>query len=515
MGADCKAIYDALYDELRVVGYDATRIKISESLEKYLKEANAAALTGATYLQRKKVLMDAGNEFRKIWGSGDALALLAMSRIREERTKDQTQPLGRAYVVDSLKHPSEVEALKAVYGPAFVAIGVYAPAGLRFEYIAGQRTLLKDIERELRDHLIERDQDEHDKLGQRVRPAFELSDVVIDSRPSRAPIEVRRLIELMFGNKLKTPTRDEYGMAAARAAQACSGSLARQIGAAIVKDDGSVISLGYNEVAKPHGGQYEESDDPEFMRGRDIPRGEDSSDWFRQRAISDIIRLLQEQKIIKAPEDAETLFRRWYFPSKGSNTAPPFLRTAMVMNTIDYIRAVHAETAALFNAARNGISVAGSRLYTTTFPCHDCAKALVAAGIKEVVYWAPYPKSLVADLYDDSIEIDALETNDKRVHFRSFVGVAPNRYSDFFIMGKRERKLADGKADVFNSRKAKLTLPEYAMPEPLSRLQENANAKAFLTAINRSRNTLNTHLRMIKKTNNAPARTKRKTRKVT
>lgn len=510
MGADCRAIYDALFDELRVVGYQAAHIKISRSLEKYLKEANPALLAGAGYLQRKKVLMDAGNEFRKIWGSGDALAFLAMSRIREERAKSEGESTGRAYVIDSLKHPAEIETLKAVYGPAFVAIGVYAPPDLRFEFIAGQRTLLKDIERELRDHLIQRDQDEQDKLGQRVRPAFELTDAVIDARPSRAPAEVRRLLELLFGNKLKTPTRDEYGMAAARAAQARSGSLARQIGAAIVREDGAIIALGFNEVAKPNGGQYEEADDPDFMRGRDIPRGEDSSDWFRQRALSDIIRLLQEQKIIKASEDPEVLFKRWYFPSKKKSDPTPFLRDALVMNTIDYIRAVHAETAALFCAARIGVSVSGATLYTTTFPCHDCAKAIVASGIREVVYWAPYPKSLVADLYDDSIEIDALEPNEKKIHFHSFVGVAPNRYADFFIMGKRERKLVDGKADVFDSRTAELTLPGHAVPEAVSLLQENSSADQFLKTLRRLKKQLHSRLRKIKRTSALSTRRKRR-----
>lgn len=498
MGVDSRPIHDALTDELRVLSYEAVPIKLSRALEKYVKEANPRILAGATYLRRKKILMDAGNALRKLWGSGDALALLALTLIREERASLPNDRIGRAYIVDSLKHPAEVELLKAVYGPAFVAVGVYAPPGVRFEFIEGQRTLLRDVERDLMEHLVKRDQDEEDKLGQRVRPAFELTDVVIDARLPGVSLQVRRLMELLFGNKLKTPTISEYGMAVARAAQARSGSLARQIGAAILREDGSVVSVARNDVAKPHGGQYEEFDDAMFVRGRDIRRGEDSSDWFRQRALSDVIRLLQEQGIIRNSTDPEVLFRQWYFPSKKKGDPPPFLRKALVMNTIDYIRAVHAEMAALLDAARHGADVKGATLFTTTFPCHDCAKAIVSAGIREVIYWAPYPKSLVEDLYDDSIDVDADSPDPNKVHFHSFVGIAPNRYFDFFILGKRERKGNDGKAESFNSGAAMLTLPDHTISEALSRLEETSRAVLFLKKLRTLKKTLYTRLKKIK-----------------
>jgi deoxycytidylate deaminase len=72
----------------------------------------------------------------------------------------------------------------------------------------------------------------------------------------------------------------------------------------------------------------------------------------------------------------------------------------------DYIRAVHAEMAAITDAARHDISITGCTLYTTTFPCHDCAKHIVASGIRRVVYIEPYRKSLVQEFYPDSIAVD-------------------------------------------------------------------------------------------------------------
>ena len=56
----------------------------------------------------------------------------------------------------------------------------------------------------------------------------------------------------------------------------------------------------------------------------------------------------------------------------------------------DYARNVHAEANAIARAARKGISVHGSTLFVTLFPCYTCLKLLVAAGIKELVYELDY-----------------------------------------------------------------------------------------------------------------------------
>ena len=50
----------------------------------------------------------------------------------------------------------------------------------------------------------------------------------------------------------------------------------------------------------------------------------------------------------------------------------------------------HAETNAISLAARSGIKLQGTIMYTTTFPCINCAKAIVGSGIKEIVFWEDY-----------------------------------------------------------------------------------------------------------------------------
>ncbi len=49
-----------------------------------------------------------------------------------------------------------------------------------------------------------------------------------------------------------------------------------------------------------------------------------------------------------------------------------------------YAFVCHAELNAILNNA--GASLKGAKCYTTLFPCNECAKALIQAGISEVIY---------------------------------------------------------------------------------------------------------------------------------
>lgn len=57
---------------------------------------------------------------------------------------------------------------------------------------------------------------------------------------------------------------------------------------------------------------------------------------------------------------------------------------------IDLVTTIHAEAAVVAEAARQGISLLGASLYTTTFPCPPCARLLISAGIKKVFYAQGY-----------------------------------------------------------------------------------------------------------------------------
>ncbi|MCL2607955.1 MAG: cytidine/deoxycytidylate deaminase family protein [Methanomassiliicoccaceae archaeon] len=65
-------------------------------------------------------------------------------------------------------------------------------------------------------------------------------------------------------------------------------------------------------------------------------------------------------------------------------------------------RGVHAEQNAVIQAAYFGISIDGASIYTTTFPCSMCAKMLINAGIKEIVYLDNYTDELSERLFDET-----------------------------------------------------------------------------------------------------------------
>lgn len=56
---------------------------------------------------------------------------------------------------------------------------------------------------------------------------------------------------------------------------------------------------------------------------------------------------------------------------------------------LEYCMATHAEQNAIVQAARSGVSIEGSTLYTTVQPCILCAKVIINSGIKEVVFEIP------------------------------------------------------------------------------------------------------------------------------
>jgi dCMP deaminase len=71
------------------------------------------------------------------------------------------------------------------------------------------------------------------------------------------------------------------------------------------------------------------------------------------------------------------------------------------------VRTIHAETNAIIQAALHGVSTKGCTCYVTHFPCINCAKVLVNAGIVRLVYAVDYRKDPIAVqfLHDANIDI--------------------------------------------------------------------------------------------------------------
>lgn len=207
----------------------------------------------------------------------------------------------------------------------------------------------------------------------------------------------------------------------AKAAALRTLDLSRQVGAAIFSHEGEIISIGSNEVPKGDGGTYWSDDNYD---DREYKRGEDSNDRRKKEILSEIVDILN----LKLDDVL----------------ANKKIQDSQFMDALEYGRIVHAEMSAISDAARLGRSTKGSVLHCTTFPCHMCAKHIVAAGVSKVLFLEPYPKSLVLDLHSDSIMIEQGDRGRFQsypsVEFEHFSGVSPRRYRELFERTKRKGK---------------------------------------------------------------------------
>ncbi len=64
--------------------------------------------------------------------------------------------------------------------------------------------------------------------------------------------------------------------------------------------------------------------------------------------------------------------------------------------------AAHAEQNAIIQAARYGANIDGATLYCTHQPCVICAKMIINAGIKRVVYKEGYPDEFSIRLFEEA-----------------------------------------------------------------------------------------------------------------
>src|SRR5690606_34872792 len=132
------------------------------------------------------------------------------------------------------KHPEEVERLRQLYPHGFHLIAVHADEKRRYRYLIDE----KRIDPEDAQRLMERDEDEKLRHGQRVTDAFHMSDffVRLDANGDQLQHSLWRILDLLFGNPFVTPTFDEFAMFMAFSASLRSADLSRQVGAVVAVD---------------------------------------------------------------------------------------------------------------------------------------------------------------------------------------------------------------------------------------------------------------------------------------
>lgn len=265
--------------------------------------------------------------------------------------------------------------------------------------------------------------------------------------------QLKRFFNLLHGFPFATPTKDEYAMYMAFSSALRSADLSRQVGAVITTPNGDILATGANDIPKSGGGLYrahlndKNGNIYDDALGRDYMRGFDSNAIEKQQLINNIYDALQS------------------YVDGDVDEIKSAIADSKLKDITEYGRVVHAEMDALMACARGHVSSDGAILYCTTFPCHNCAKHIIAAGIKRVVYIEPYAKSKALPFHFDSVvdeEENPIETlikdklrkikgnyefitnQSEKIRFESFVGVGPNLFRQLFKMQDNSRKNKDG-----------------------------------------------------------------------
>ncbi len=237
-------------------------------------------------------------------------------------------PADRNHVIDSIRHPAEVEALRSAGG--FLLIWVDASPRVRFER-SRARGRGGDADTFDAFAAIEaRELGSTNPAAQQLLAVQALADETISNDGSLAELEAQ-LAEVLRDKLFfrDRPSWDEYFMSIARVVSTRSNCIKRKVGAVIARDR-RIISTGYNGT----------------------PRG---------------VRNCNEGGCPRCAGAAES----------GSR--------------LDECLCSHAEENAITQSAYHGVTVRGGTIYTTFCPCLMCTKMIINAGLDEVVYDSHFP----------------------------------------------------------------------------------------------------------------------------
>ena len=465
--------------------YTVFHIKISQLIEDKSPQnapvVQSGIQEGPTKFERAVALQNYGDGLRAKFG-GFAAASLSVAKVKSHREADNSGKEKIAYIVNSIKHPDEVELLRKVYDQSFRLIAVHCAREQREKRLIGDAASgakYSGVNRN--DVILFMDRDEKDAKnsdGQRVRDSFHLADFFLDNsilnqNGVNMNPDIDRFINLVLDRGLVRPTTGEKAIYKAFAAAKQSACLSRQVGAVILSESGQVIATGTNDPPAFRGGVYNEESSPDHRcfswKWNEGNEELEFSGCHNTRKKNELKNEIVNWLSTILPEKiASDLHPK---PAIGFDTAAGQRLSAVskiksvigkceseiadmpgIKDAIEYSRSIHAEMDALMSAARQGISTAGTSLYVTTYPCHNSARHLIAAGITAVFYVEPYVKSLAMELHSDAINSmpPIIESGKilggKMTHMSvvPFTGVGPRMYEDHFTK-KHELKDASGR----------------------------------------------------------------------
>lgn len=336
---------------------------------------------------RRPILQDEGNRLRE--QNSAFLAEQVVMKLGELR--DSTN-----LVVERICNPAEVDHFRKTL-PNFYLLSLYAPQEVRWQRkeasYKGNKTFFE--------HDDERDSGEGEPPhGQNIKLCVDMSDVFINNdEQAQYPADrrtlrqkVRRYVRLLQMPGEKLPFAKECFMRQAYDKSFTSSCRKRKVGAVVAdeKSSGDIMSSACNEVP------------PGVSSCEDRGGSEDPYYCQKDHEIDLIIRMWQycprcgKKLSIQASD-------RIPFRCPNSKCALRVGRDYLPGRMLDLCIATHAEEAAIIDALRSvGSFPDGVILYTTTFPCLICARNIVRAGIKNVIYTEPYPMPQSMELFDNA-----------------------------------------------------------------------------------------------------------------
>ncbi|MBD8127979.1 anti-phage dCTP deaminase [Pantoea agglomerans] len=426
-------------------GYNVVHVRISSLLEgNVFFEKSAIENSRSNQKNRHLRLQEVANNLRAHYCRSELLAEAAIAAIKAEKNKinyNTDNYKGTVFIIDQFKRAEEVELFRVIYQHNFYLLGVLRDLDFRITNLIADDSTKDDLH-----NIINIDNKSGEKYGQRTGEAILDSDYFIKNNFSQKK-DIKRKVDRLFGlihglNGL-TPTINEKGMYAAFSASLQSACLSRQVGAALFDDEGNLLAVGKNDVPKAGGGLYGSDDldnDHRCVHKSGKCYNDDSKNKIKKR-IKDILTDGVMSSLGNLSNSSQADFSTIKLLNSLDEIAENIYSKSKISTIMEYSRSIHAEMDVITTMARksNG-DTKGKILFTTTYPCHNCARHIVAAGIKKVVYIEPFDKSLALDLHND-----AITKNDESslVVFADFEGVSPRRYSKFF-RPTDERKEEDG-----------------------------------------------------------------------
>lgn len=388
---------------LEVLGFHP--FKISDDIRKELEGQKKLIEKGKP--NWRKVLQDHGNEMRK--GNLDYWIKKVVARIYKEKTGD-----GKI-VIDGFRNFQEVQEIRKIY-PNFFLVAICAQKNERWQRVKNDyEGRYNEFERDDR-----RDRSEDYDWGQSVQKCVDDSDYVyynnenflvypqgkeepnVDKIKRTLKNQADDFVSLMQRiTDHRDPHPEEVQMAAAYAQSNSSRCIKRHVGAVITitKDSREFpISMGFNENP-PHVSTCSELKvccKDEDMAAKLKAKGKDI---YCPSCGNHHTDLKEPWTCGKCGES----LKEWLYPSRN----------------MELCTAIHAEERAILSLG--GRTANGGRLYVTTFPCFQCARLILNAGIEKVIYVEAYPiKETTEFLEKNGVEVVPFTGFTARAFFRVF-----------------------------------------------------------------------------------------------